>query len=335
MKPVKQANRIIYIDILRGLAMVAMISIHTNAYFLSNKVAGFLWDLGQFAVPLFIFCSGYLFFKKDFHIKHYWHYVNKRFQRFLIPYYVFLIFYISLVYLKEPAKVTLNYFFQNLLVIGGVDINWLVFLFLYLSILLPPFYFLAHKHKVWFYFFASISFVSSLALMFFSFPFNYRLIMWLPWFLIIVFSFWLVKNEKNNMLQLIVFLFFILIFFSLRHLQVINHHSLIHYYNKYPPNLYHLSYGISFTIGLFWLAKREVFNFFLLKKMLDFLSINSYSVYFIHYLIIYVLFVITKIKFNWVTFFLYVLALSIIIQLLINYLLTRIIRFSIIRKVRI
>ena len=318
MKHAAKAGRLIHVDMLRGLAMVAMISIHTNAYFLSNKVAGFLWDLGQFAVPLFIFCSGYLFFKKDFHIRLYFHYIKKRFRRFLVPYYFFLIFYLSLVYLKEPAKITFKYFLENLLVIGGVDINWLVLLFICFSFILPPFYHLVHKHKSWFYFFVFISFFSSLTLVFFSFPFNYRLIMWLPWFLIIIFSYWLVKNEKNNLLQLAVFIFFVFTFLLLRYLQVINHHSLIQYYNKYPPNLYHLSYGIIFIIGLFWLTKRKEFNFFPLKKLLEFLSVNSYSIYFIHILVIYIITVFFKLKLTWVGFFITVLLSTIFVQVVIN-----------------
>jgi len=136
--------------------------------------------------------------------------------------------------------------------------------------------------------------------------------------LIIIFSYWLVKNEKNNLLQLAVFIFFVFTFLLLRYLQVINHHSLIQYYNKYPPNLYHLSYGIIFIIGLFWLTKRKEFNFFPLKKLLEFLSVNSYSIYFIHILVIYIITVFFKLKLTWVGFFITVLLSTIFVQVVIN-----------------
>jgi len=53
------------IDNLRGMAMLAMIVIHSISYFFSDKLSFLIWDYSQWAVPVFFFCSFYLFFKSS------------------------------------------------------------------------------------------------------------------------------------------------------------------------------------------------------------------------------------------------------------------------------
>ena len=52
------------IDNLRGLAMIVMILTHATAYFPNDIVSFTLWNWSNFAVPIFLFCSVYLFIKK-------------------------------------------------------------------------------------------------------------------------------------------------------------------------------------------------------------------------------------------------------------------------------
>lgn len=318
-----KVQRLEFVDMLRGLAMVVMVLLHTNAYFLNNPVSLFTWDWGQFAVPVFIFCSSYIFFKKQYSfssLSEFFHYAKKRIVRLLIPYYIFVVVYGGLVYLQNSARLTLKYTLQNIMLVGGIDINWLVLLFVCFIFIMPFVQWSIEKNKKIFYMYFLFCLVLSVITIF-NFPLltsNYRLTMWLPWSLLIIANYFIVKYEKNFKILFGVFSISTIIFVALYFFQKYLGHSTIQYYNKYPPNLYHIAFGITSTIPVFLVAKRGLFSSSPLRQLLSFLSKHSYSLYFVHYCVIFVLFVFTKIKFNWITFFITVLFISIIIQLVIN-----------------
>lgn len=321
VKATKKLARIEEVDLLRGLAILAMVSLHTNAYFLSNPLSFFTWDYGQFAVPIFIFCSTYLFFKKDYQfnsIKDALTYVKKRVIRLLIPYYIFVAVFACLVYLREPAKITINYLFQNAVMMGGIDINWLVILFIYFSFLLPFLSYTKNKRPSWWWIFLVVSLISSIIFLFYRPTYNYRYVMWLPWSLLVIFTQVFALNEAKTIFFLLTGVFSFIVFLGLRFLEAYLKHSLLQYDNKYPPNLYHIAFGV-FSIILFYvLAKKRIFSLPIIKPILIFLSKNSYPIYFVHYCIIFVLWVFFKFKFNWITFFITITALTIGVQALFN-----------------
>lgn len=291
------------IDNLRGLAMLAMIVIHAASYFLSNKVVYGMWDFLQWSVPIFLFCSIYIFYSRPKKID-----IKKRLIRLLVPYYVFLFFYFSLLFFFEKNKFNLKYFIANLLLYGGVDFNWLVLLFIYITVLMP-FLFWLEKRKLWFYGLFSLSLASSI---YFIFPpaFNYRAVMWLPWSSFIFFTMFFVKNENNKKVMNFAAAIFLIVFLVLRQMEIKIGHNLSQYANKYPPTLLHISYGFFSIIVIYQLSKLKLFSFFGLDRLLNFLSVNSYVLYFIHILVIFV-FTWTKVHFtNWFIFFLAIFGLS-------------------------
>lgn len=321
MKPGKKSARIEEIDMLRGLSIFVMIFVHTAAYFLSVPLVFLLWDYGEFSVPIFIFCSSYLFFIKKYNIdtwKDLFLHIKKRLLRLLIPYYLFVLVFISLEKFKEPAKLTPLYIIQNIFVVDGISINWLVLLFIFFTLLMPVILYLFEHKRVYFYLYTLVASASALLLMFYHFSFNYRLIMWLPWSLLVVFSLLVVKNEQRKSFFPGMFIFWMIVFFILRYLQLFLHRSLTMYDNKYPPNLYHLSFGIVSIIILYYIAKKGVFQLPLIKNLFSFFSKNSYSLFFIHWVVIYVLIVFFRFKFNLAGFFTLVLVCSTILQVLIN-----------------
>src|SRR3989339_801182 len=182
MGTVKQ--RLEEIDTLRGIAMSSMILIHTNAYFLGDKLSYFLWDYSQFAVPVFIFCSAYLGFKNRGHFKtfksFFTHLLN-RFRRLLIPYYLFAFIYFLLIAIKEPHRITSGFIMKSLLIIGGIDINWMILLFLMFTFFIPVISYTAIRQRWLFYLLIFFSCIFSFIFIFVKFPYNYRFIMWLPW----------------------------------------------------------------------------------------------------------------------------------------------------------
>lgn len=145
---------------------------------------------------------------------------------------------------------------------------------------------------------------------------NYRYFMWLPWSLIIIFSLFFTELEKNKKFIFGSIIVSGLLFFLSKTYQGLTFHSLFQYNNKYPPNTYHLAYGIFATLILYKISEYNLLKPF--RKLFAYLSKFSYSIYFIHILVIYVVTVFMKIKFNWVNFFFTVLILSLIIQMIMN-----------------
>src|SRR6266403_5134039 len=91
------------IDNLRGVSMIVIILTHTTAFFPGDKVAYLLWNWSHFAVPIFLFCSAYLFLKKsDDKPLHFFSYLKKRVVRLLLPYYLFFFFFLIALFFISP-----------------------------------------------------------------------------------------------------------------------------------------------------------------------------------------------------------------------------------------
>lgn len=309
-------------DFLRGTAIVVMIFTHCTACYLSNKTAYALWNLSHFVVPIFLFVSSYLFFQKYKNGKEIgvFEYIKRRIPRLITPYYIFLAVFILLALFLEPKKLTPSFFLGALTITGGIDINWLVLLFVYLSVLLPIFVYMQNHKKTWFFIYFIISLLTSLVLLVYVLPTSYKLYMWIPWSLIIYFSLFLQINEDKPQYMLYGITGCAILFLITRFIRISTHQSLIFYTNKYPPNLHYLSYGMIWTSILFSLAP-YVSGSSLIMKPMRFISKNSYSLFFIHYIVIYLirkLYAYTTIY--WFIFFVVVCLFSVIIQYIFNFL---------------
>lgn len=309
------------IDILRGLAMFAMFFIHTSAYFLSDPLIKTFWNYCQFAVPVFIFCSAFIYYERKHGIvlKKFSSYLGKRFIRLLTPYYIFAIVYLLLVFVEEPAKLSLQYVFSSLFLTGGIDINWLVLLFLYLTILMPLLQILREKYKPLFAMYIFISIIFSSLIIIYPWKYDYRIIMWLPWSLLVIYTMYFVTYYKNKLFLVLSILLSAGMYILLYIFEGKINHSLTFYDNKYPPTLLILSFGIAMIVLLFILAKVKFFAFKPLKELLLFMSEFSYKLYFIHYLFLYMIsFLVWKLHLTWFSYFFSVLFFSLITQYLLN-----------------
>jgi len=314
-------KRLPEIDDIRGISIIVMIMIHTNVYYLQDKISYATLELSQFAVVAFIFCSAYLFYQKAqiYDWKLFFQHLWKRVKRLVIPYYYFLAVYCLFTYVKEPKKLTLPYFLQNIFVVGGIDFNWLVLLFIELAILMPFISYLFEKKRVLFYWYSGLAFVSSLVFLKFTPLSYYRAIMWLPWSLVIIYALLFDRIWKNKWAFFWVTVFSGVMWVASRQLVLQPlHHSLFMYDNKYPPNIYHLSYGIFCVNVLYLLSRLKTFSFFWIQKAIHFFSVYSYSIFFIHLLVIFVVTVFYHFSFTWITFYLSVTLWSVVVQLLLN-----------------
>lgn len=314
-------QRLPEIDDIRGISIILMIMIHTNVYFLSNKISYLTLELSQFAVVAFIFCSAYLFYlkKQVYGWGDFFNHLIKRIKRLIIPYYWFFAVYYIFLLIKEPKKLTLTYLTQNIFVIGGLDFNWLVLLFIELAVLMPLISYLFEKQRILFYLYTFLAFLSTLLFLQYTPLSYYRYVMWLPWSLVLIYTY--IFNELKEHKKL--FLIVTIICFALYYLLPILvlkplGHSLFMYSNKYPPNLYHLAYGIGAVNVLYMLSKWKLFSSYIVQTIINFFSTYSYTIFFIHILVIYVVTIFFRFHFNWVTFFLAVTGITILTQLAYN-----------------
>lgn len=303
------------IDMLRGIAILAMILIHTCYYFLTNKTALFIWNWSQFAVPVFIFCSAYLFFQKPRTLSI--AYLKKRLIRLIKPYYIFLLFFIPIFFIINPGISKLKYIIQSAFLTGGVDINWLVLLFVYLTILFPLLNLSFNKNRLLFLIYSVLALSSSIFFIFFKFPFSYKYILWLPWSVIPIFTLFFVLYEKRKNFVLILILLSGIAFAATYYLEFRSNHNLGMYENKYPPTTYFLSYGM-LMISVIYIFSKILIKNTILTKIISFFSFYSYSIYFIHYTVLIVLATQLKNFPNWSLFFVTVLTITILTQIGIN-----------------
>lgn len=297
------------IDNLRGIAILGMFVVHTTSFFKSEKLFFSIWDFFEWVVPAFIFSSFYLLIDKKNNL-------FKRLKRIVFPYYLSLLFFLPLFYFFQKWRFkNSDFIFQNLFFWGGFDFNWLPLLFIYLNLF---WFFLKKINNKFFYwsgFFLSLFF----SFYFINNTFPYRGFMWLSWILIIYLVDFFKKIEKEK-LKKIFFIFSLgLIFLVLRFYLKTTNHNLSQFANKYPPNLYHLSFGFFWTLFFYEFSKTNFFSFLKLEKILYFFSVNSYSLFFIHFFIIEFLVLSKFLSYlNFFSLFLIILFFSVIFQLLIN-----------------
>ncbi|MCX6730898.1 MAG: acyltransferase [Candidatus Roizmanbacteria bacterium] len=314
-------QRLPEIDDIRGISIILMIMIHTNVYFLSNKISYMTLELSQFAVVAFIFCSAYLFYLKQqvYGWSEFFSHLVKRIKRLVIPYYWFFAVYYIFLLIKEPKKLTLSYLTQNIFVIGGLDFNWLVLLFIELAILMPFVSYLFEKKRAWFYIYTAAAFLSSLVFLKYTPLSYYRYIMWLPWSLVLIYTYLFNQLKEKKSLFWIITAFCFALYYILPPLILKPlGRSLFMYDNKYPPNLYHLAYGVGSVNLLYMLSQWKWFSNYIVQTIINFFSTYSYTIFFIHILVIYTVTVFFHFHFNWVTFFMAVTGITILVQLAYN-----------------
>ncbi len=277
------------IDFLRGLAVLLMILIHATAYFLGDPTVYAVWDYTHFAVPLFVFCSGYIFFAKDSITTLSVSYVVKRLKRLVIPYYLFLIPFFILVFIKNPTSFNIKQMTEKILLSGGRDLSWLVILFIYFLFLIPVIHFMYRQKKWLFYILTGTAFVSTVLLLISIPPVPFRYVMWLPWTFFLIFTLLFANHKENRYFFIGTIILSVMTFFITRDFLQSQGKTLVLTENKYPPNLYYLSYGIFFTTVMYWVhrlvSKNKLYMAYL-QKPFDFLSTHSYSLFFIHFLFV-------------------------------------------------
>lgn len=306
-----------YIDILRGLSVAAVINLHSLANYLSHKYIVDLWDVQQFAVQMFVFCSAYLYFSRpDTLNRHtFFAYFKKRLARLYIPYFAFLCIFFLFVFLLAPKTFDWNEIFKAVFVVGGIDINWLVLLFIQLSFMFPFIRFLHERHRFLFYAYILLTVYTSGFLFFVKFPFDWKWIMWLPWSFMGLFAMFFIHFEENEEILNLSFLYFGVLFIMFECMQYVWRGTIAIYPNKYPPNLLIISYGVLWMGIVQQIYKTGFLNALRIVPFLTFLSKYSYQLFFVHFVIIFIMNQFhLNVLFPWYIYWIILFAATLLVQ---------------------
>lgn len=281
-------NRYNSIDFLRGIAVILMIFIHTSSYYQDNKLVYFFWNYTHFVVPLFVFCSSYIAFIRNPKLMFSLHTALNRIMRLIVPYYIYMSLFFFMAFFVFGKNITTQYVLNQLFLGNGRDTGWLVVLFIYILFLIPIIQYIG-KRGIISLFVIGIIFASTILFLFVPNIASFRGIMWLPWSAFVLNVYYFVKNQNNSkkIIQIIIVQFLLLVVSAL--VLIFTNKSFVLIDNKYPPNLFYLSYGAFLTSVLFFAHKILISKIVIanhLQKIFRFLSANSYSLFFIHLLLI-------------------------------------------------
>lgn len=286
------------IDFFRGLAIIVLIFIHVSLY--NQRSPYFLWNFSYFAIPLFVFSSGYVLlkkYKKFTSTKDFFSFLKKRFKRLLLPYYLYLFFNFLLTYIfttvnKEEEIIALplnrEEILGQILLLGNPYINWFVVLFLSLALFFPFLTLIIRKRKTFLSTFYLIMAITILLV--FKRPSielkSLKFLLFIPWLLPFLFAYFYDAFRKSGLKRFTLMLVFFILFTTQGYLLQTNHLSTVLRDNQYPPNFYYFSYGFFWLFLLSLIFDLDLFKERPVTKFFAYFSRHSYSLFFIHYLTI-------------------------------------------------
>ncbi len=300
----KPIHRLKEIDALRAVGIIVIMMTHVYSRHLDNAFDYAIWNNLHFVVVGFVFASGYVLARKyptftDFKETVGWY--KKRILHLLFPYYIYLITHYLLWFLFPghlsgyDLKMDPKFILESLLLSGGAPLGWIVLLFVQLTLIFPLLMHIMNKKKSLYFFYLIIALMICLAFTIQRYPpENFRRVMWITWSLVFIFGAYMSVKERLSHNGTVRTAFYfkwgtaalitytaIYILFDWQNIprQLVDH--------KYPPNYFYITYGLAATMGM--LAFMRITSIHLqlhINKIITFLSKNSYTLYFIHYIVL-------------------------------------------------
>lgn len=294
-------KRYFHIDFLRAAAILGVIVVHVWQYNLRDFSAKLIWNYGHFVVPAFVFCSGYVLQKHNYNfnnLKEVLIWFKKRMIRLLIPFYTYLlIHYLLIIFFPQFFSglgliKSFQYIINSIFLTGGVESGWLPLLFIELTLIFPILKIINKKTSTMFIYFLFAVLMTGLftfaTLSKISLYQYYRALMIVPYSLILILSMKLAGAEttepkiRNYLITALIGL--ITIVLLLVGWPVLGRTTLIG--QKYPPNLYYLSYGLVALSIVIIMSTIKWFQQGIINRFILFTSKESYSLFFISYIVL-------------------------------------------------
>ena len=286
------------IDFLRAIGILGVIATHVFSDNLVNPLNTFIWNYLHFVITSFIFCSGYVMYvaykDKVDNLSKLPLWYKKRLVRLLQPYYIYLLTHVGLVLLFPlyfgglGIQKNWQYIWQSVFLVGGINENWLPLLFIELAVLFPFLLFLLKRFKIGFWTYITLGIIYTLWITLFPAPYSlYRWVMWIPWSLVFLLAWYFAKRDQTKSSTSAYAMISIgsVIVFGLLYVLFGNaHRSLTLIDNKYPPNLFYISYEFAVSFILLSIAHWNVLQKKWFSHIWLYLSSRSYGLFFIHFL---------------------------------------------------
>lgn len=277
------------IDVLRFIGLSMIILAHIN-------IPGFIFQLRNFDVPLMVLVSGMAFGVSFNNKKGYISYVWGRIKRLVLPVWVFLTLYFSIIYIADRGNIDLNIktIFLSYSFINGIGYVWIIRVFLLVAPVAPLIYLLNNKVssdvRYVVYIFLMMCFYE--VLRFFSISYinsdieklaGYTILYIIPYSLIFSMGLRFISIKEKDIkvisfLSLSVFLTILLCFY-LKEGRIVSTQEL-----KYPPSVYYLSYALFISCILLLNIRliENILDLIKLKNIVNFIASNSIWIYLWH-----------------------------------------------------
>ena len=272
-----------------------------------------IFQLRNFDVVLLIIVSsylGYTTYKNNSYIK----YAFKRFERLIIPTWIFLILFFILSFLLNIENYSFKTIIDTFILNEGIGYVWVIRIYFLISLLVPLCLVISgKKNKTCIYILTIIIYViyellntigifeNHIILYFFGYI--------IPCFVLIIVSLYLFSASKKS-----IFIFSILnfILFVLTGLYLYKKTGIIQLTNihKYPFRIYYLSYALMLSSLIILFFKNEKICKYFNNRFVLFISKNSLWIYLWHILIVTI---VNNNNVIWILKYLIVLIVSLLI----------------------
>lgn len=279
-------NRDIRIDFLRSLAIILIILAHVS------PTPG-VFQIRMFDVPLMTMLLGMSFVLSSYKTKKdtYINFILKRFQRLVIPAWVFLtlfflIYFVISLVLRRNIPFSLGIILTSYSLISGIGYVWIIRVFFTVAVF-SPFLLIVSKKITNFY----LKVLTLLSLLMvqqqlcvlnskmsdkLELLFEQVVAVSFGYIIIALIGIWVVNQTKkeNLIMGISFFTLFIIIGYK-------EGYPLLST-QKYPPTIYYLSYGIGISLILLYLISNETIISLLNKKSVIWVSRHSLELYYWH-----------------------------------------------------
>lgn len=289
------------LDVLKFIGIFCIVLAHV-------KPPTVLFQLRNFDVILMIMISSYLYFistnKQKFST-----YIFKRFNRLVIPTWIFLTIFFIINYFFKFQKVDLKIIIDSFILNDGIKYVWIVRIYMIVALLLPFVKYLIDKFNInYIYFFSAFVYIIYEILcylgLFNNIILNYLFAYVVPCYIVILITYFIINSDSKKVLKfsflnfLVFVVLMVIIYFELGVFKNTN-------YMKYPFRLYYLSYAIALSGLLIVIFRNNKITNLFYNKFIGFMSNNSLWFYLWH-----ILFVKT-IKFeSWILTFIVIFGLT-------------------------
>ncbi|MCB2256805.1 acyltransferase [Escherichia albertii] len=134
--------RIKIFDLMKGAAILAVVFIHSLGYLSVSNKGTFEWYISiisrqfvNFAVPIFLFISGFLSFSRDIHDTLY--YLKRKLLRIIIPYLSWSCFYFFFLFTFNNQSFVVKNIIAQLILGTGIGVGYFVIVLVQFIILTP------------------------------------------------------------------------------------------------------------------------------------------------------------------------------------------------------